>query len=674
MVSQGLSRYRQYQGAMDSIVRALLVAIPVFGVIWLLDIPIYLEVWFSTQQYIGIFLSLNLCLTFLLFPATKGAVRKKLPWYDGLLALVGLAVGLYITLFHPEIVRRHYAATTVELILGVITTLLVLEATRRVAGWILAGMGTLFILYTLYCNLLPGMLKGKGYDWDRVATYLYSGEQGIMGMALGIASSVVLAYMLFGQCLLRSGGGEAISDLCLSVVGRFRGGSAKVAVIASSLFGTMSGSPVSNTVTTGTFTIPMMKGIGYAPHFAGAVESVASTGGILMPPVMGAAAFLMAEFLGIGYAKICIGALLPAILYYIGVFGQVDLEAAKQGLRGLSRQEIPPFGKTIKKSWPLFPPMAVLIYYLLIVRFAPATAALYATASIILVSFFRREFRFGPKKLLATLENTGRALLDVGIICALTGIIIGAVYLTGLGVNLSIILTTLAGANVLLLLILAAAASIVLGMGMPSVACYALLAILVAPALTKFGIEPLAAHLFILYFGVMSFITPPVAPAAIVAAGMAGAPFLRTGWQAMRLAIVAYLVPFIFVFRPVLIMRGTAIEILLNFFSATIGVALLAVALEGYLSRRLNWLGRILTFAGGMGLLIPGWQTDIVGLAIFGAVYLWQRGALQGVYQSLSGRLRRKLKPGSKDYLSSELAKDPNLTSVAQPRSIGHGR
>jgi TRAP transporter 4TM/12TM fusion protein len=586
---------------------------------------------------------LSLCLTFLLFPATKGALKDKLPWYDGLLALLGFAVGLYITLFHPEIVRRHYAPTNLELALGVIAVLLVLEATRRAAGWILAGMGVLFILYALYCNLLPGMLQGKGYDWDRVVPYLYLGEQGILGLALGIASSVVLAYMLFGQFLLRSGGGESISNLCLSLVGRFRGGSAKVAVIASSLFGTMSGSPVSNTVTTGTFTIPMMKGIGYRPHFAGAVEAVSSTGGILMPPVMGAAAFLMAELLGMGYAKICVGALLPAILYYVGVFSQVDLEAAKQGLRGLSPQEIPHFGKTLKHSWPLFPPMAVLIYFLLIVRFAPATAALYATGSIILVGLFSRESRFGPKRLLVAFESTGRALLDVGIICALTGIIIGAVYLTGLGVNLSIILTALAGANVSLLLVMAALASIVLGMGMPSVACYALLAILVAPALTKFGIEPLAAHLFILYFGVMSFITPPVAPAAIVAAGMAGAPFLRTGWQAMRLAVVAYLVPFMFVFRPVLIMKGTAIAITLNFFSAVMGVVLLAAALEGYLTRHLSWAGRVFTFAGGVGLLIPGWRTDIIGLGILAILLLWERRGGDRSELTRKGFIRKSL-------------------------------
>jgi len=602
---------------MGHVVTFGLVSIPIWGLAYLLDLHIYLGVRFTSPQYMGFFLALTLALTFLLFPARKKDVTKPLPGYDIALAILAFSAGLYLTLYHPDIVRRHYVPTRLELFLGAMTILLILEAARRATGLTLPLMGCFFIFYVFYADLFPGMLKAKGYYLSEVIPYYYSTESGIPGVALRMGSTIVLAYVLFGQILLDTGGGKIIRDLCLSLVGRFRGGPAKVAIIASALFGSMSGSPGANVVVTGTLTIPMIKGVGYRPHFAAAVEAVSSTGGMVIPPVMGVAAFLMAEFLGISYAKVALTALLPALLYYLGVFVQVDLEAAKTGLRGLDSKDVPQLVPILKGSWPLVLPLASLIYFLLIARITPTTAALYATLATLITGLLRRESRLSPGGLLKALKKTGQGMLDIAVVTAFVGIIIGSLYMTGLGVNFSMVITALAGNNVSLLLLLAAAASIILGMGMPAVACYALLAVLVAPALEELGIDPIAAHMFILYFGAMSFITPPVAPAAIIAAGLAGASYMRAGWQACRLGIVAYLAPFVFVFNPPLLMHGKTLDIVHCFFTACIGVVLLAAGLEGFFLKRINLMERVFLLVGGTGFFVPGWKTDIIGLSIF---------------------------------------------------------
>ncbi len=615
MATDVLTRFHEYRGRAKHFISILLIAIPLWGLAYLLDLHIYLGIRFTLPQYIGGFMALVLGLTFLLFPVRKGS-QNLFCWYDIILSFLGFTVGIYLLLFHQEIEMRHYVVTPLELILGAIAILLILEASRRTTGLVLPLMGFIFLFYSFYTNIFPGVLQGRGYSFTRVVPYLYLTESGIIGIPLHMASTIVLAYVLFGEALLVSGGGKLISDLCLAFVGRFRGGPAKVAVIASALFGTMSGSPGANVVVTGTFTIPMMKRIGYEPYFAAAVEAVSSTGGLIMPPVMGVSAFLMAEFLGTSYANVAISALLPGVLYYIGVFAQVDFEAAKQGLRGLRPQDFPRLKDTLKISWQLFLPLAILIYFLLIARITPTTAGLYAIAATILTSLFRQESRLGPKRLILVLERTGLSILNIGIITAFVGIIIGTSYLTGLGLNLSIVLTSLAGGSLAFLLVLTAATSILLGMGMPAVACYALLATLIAPALKELGIDIFASHLFLLYFGAMSFITPPVAPAAIVASGMAKASYIKTGWQACRLGIVAYLAPFIFVFNPVLLMKGAFLEIILSFFTAAIGIVLLSAGLEGFLFKRIKWLERILFLIGGLSLFIPGWKTNLIGLII----------------------------------------------------------
>ncbi len=633
MVSEEVTRLRQCEGAINSLIGVLLIAIPVWALAYLLDLHIYLGMRFTLPQFVGGFLGLVLSLTFLLFPATKRAPNKKVPWYDVILGFLGLAVGIYLVLYHPDIEQRHYVVTRFEVFLGATAILLILEASRRSTGWCLPIMGLSFIFYALYSNFFPGILQSKGYSFGRVVPYLYFTESGILGDAMHMAATIVLAYILFGQALLDSGCGKVLSELCLSLVGRFRGGPAKVAIIASALFGTMSGSPGANVAVTGTFTIPMMINAGYKRQFAAAVEAVAATGGVVMPPVMGVVAFLMAEFLGVSYAQVAVAAFLPALLYYIGLFSQVDFEAVKQGLRGLSPEEMPKLRSALRNGWQLLFPIAVLVYFLLIARITAATAGLYATVATIFASMWRQESRLGPRRLLSTLRSTGQNMLDIGIVCAYVGIIVGSLYLTGLGVNFSIMLTSLAGGNVFILLVLAAVASFVLGTGMPSVPSYALLAILVAPALESMGVDRFAAHLFLVYYGAMSFITPPVAPSAVVAAGLANASYMATGWQACRLGIVAYLVPFVFVFKPTLLMKGGIVEIILTFVISTLGVILLAAGLEGCLFRRVNWGERILFLIGGLGLFVPNWKTNTIGALVVAFILFKERQALRRLYR-----------------------------------------
>lgn len=616
---------------MGIIVRSLLIALPVIGVLWLIGVTDYLGFQFFEPQYLGIFMALTLCLTFLLTPATKGAPIDRLSWYDALLALSGMAAGCYLTVFYVDLLYQPLRATPADLIIGSLTILLSLEASRRLLGWALTGIGSLFILYGLYCEVLPGFLHAKGHSWSYLVPYLCFQTSGIPGMVLGIVSTIILAYLLFGQTLLGSGGGKLVTDFTLCLVGRFRGGPAKVAVVASSLFGTMSGSSVSNVVITGTFTIPMMKGAGYRPTFAGAVEAVSSTGGLIMPPVMGAAAFLVAEFLGIGYAQVVIAAIFPAVLYYTAVFAQVDLEAAKAGLRGLPPGEIPALKTALRASWQFILPLAVLVYFLLIRMFPAATAALYAIVSVVIVSFFRKESRLGLRRILAISEATGRTLLDIGVVALLSGIVIGVVNLTGLSMNLSRFLTGIMALNLFVVLLLAAVTSTILGMGLPMSACYILLAILVAPALVELGLQPLAAHLFIFYFGALSFLTPPIAVAAYASATLAGSAFIPTGLQAMRLAIVAYIVPFIFVYNPALLMQGSAISLAPALITAIAGALFLSAGIEGYLFCSIGWVGRILFILGGVGLIVPGWQTDLIALAPL----LWERRLVSALCQRL---------------------------------------
>ncbi|MGH8697620.1 MAG: TRAP transporter permease, partial [Burkholderiales bacterium] len=516
--------------------------------------------------------------------------------------------------------------------LGAAAILLVLEATRRLVGWSLVILAGVFILYAKFAYLLPGFLYAKGAAWERIASYLYLDASGLLGLPLSVAAEIVIAFILFGQALYAVGGDKFLTDLALAAMGRYRGGSAKVAVVSSSLFGTVSGSAVSNVVVDGAITIPMMKRTGYPSHLAAAVEAVASTGGQIMPPVMGVAAFLIAEFLSIPFGEVALAAAIPACLYYLALFTQVDLEAAKHGLAGLPRSQLPRVREVMRRGWVFFVPLGVLVYTLMVAVWEPGRAGMAAVLATLLVGLLQKATRPSIAALLKALEETARTLLEIVVISGVAGFVIGTLQLSGLAFKMSMILTTLAGGSALLLLALTAVVCIILGMGMPTAVVYIMLAVLVGPTLVGLGVEPLGAHLFLFYFGMLSMITPPVCLATYAAASLARADFWQTGWAGMRLGIVAYVVPFIFVFHPALLFKGAPTEIVLAAATAAIGVILMGIGLAGFLFRPLGWFARVVATLAGLMLIPPPssalWlASNVAGLALGVVFVVWQSRA-----------------------------------------------
>lgn len=613
-------------------------SLPLVGMLYVVDIHSYLGVVFYKEQYLGLFLALSLASVFLTAPATKGGGRGAAPWYDVLFAILGISVGLYITLVYPTAVFELGYVTTEKVVLGTLAVLLVLEATRRLTGWPLVIISAAFVIYCQFAALFPGLLQARSTPWPKLAIYLYLDTNALMGLPFSIAGTVAMAFIVFGHFLFAAGGGRFLTDLSMATLGRFRGGPAKMAVLASSLFGTISGSPVANVFTTGTVTIPLMKRIGYSPELAGAIEAVSSSGGQIMPPVMGIVAFMIADFLSIPYWQVAAAALLPALLFYSTLFTQVDLEAAKSGMSGLPREELPFLAPVLRRGWAFLIPLLLLIYTLFILHFDPAKSAVAATVTVLALSFARRDTRPGLKGLLQLLEDAGRTLLDIAMITAAVGFVIGSYSRAGIGPVFSLILIQLGGGNAFLLLGWTALASMALGLGMPVGPVYLLLAVLVAPALTQLGLDPLAVHLFIFYYGVLSFITPPVAIAAYAGASLARAAPMRTGLVAMRLATVAYVIPFVFVFSPSLLMKAGWTAVLLATGTALVGTYFLGVALTGFLFRSLTWPARVALTLAGFALLIPPtvnlWFAgflNVAGLVLGGAFIVCERRHMQPV-------------------------------------------
>lgn len=642
-----LTKFRTLRGALGLWEKILLTAIPVTAFLFVSEVPFYLGFAILNEQYLGLFLALVFGAVFLSVPASRRAHRDRVPWYDLLFSCLGLAVGLYAAVFFPEIMRRMGEPDPLRLVLGVIAIFLVLEGLRRTIGWILVGVGIFFLLYARFAHLAPGGFSGIGTPWDRLINYLYTDVNSLFGLPLGVTATVVLPYIFFGQALFAIGAGQYLTELAVAFFGRFRGGPAKVSVVASSLFGTISGSAVANVAVDGPITIPLMMRTGYRAPLAAAIEAVASTGGQIMPPVMGAAAFIMAEILAIPYREVAIAAALPAILYYVALFAQVDLEAGKAGLRGFSREELPPLLPVLAKGWVFFLPLSILVYVLFIQSSDAGDAGMLAALATLALGLLKKELRSNLWWVLDTLVSTGRTLLELGVTVALAGLIVGVVQVSGLGFILSHGLVSLAGGNIFALLLLTAIVSMILGMGMPTTAVYILLAVLVAPALAQLGINPLAAHLFIFYFGMVSMITPPVCLAAYTAAAIVQADSMKTGLQATRLGIVAYIVPFLFALSPALILKGSVVDVFLAAVTAVIGTVLLAVALTGYLFRQIGWLKRALLSVAALGLLFPhvgpgilfSWLTNIAGIGLAAAVLaseLWGSLKLRRVATSLA--------------------------------------
>jgi len=617
-------RFRTLHGPVRWLELCFLCLLPITGALFVLEVPYFLGITIFREQFLGLFLALVLGATFLTKPAGKRESNTSVPWHDWLLLLASLAVGLFIVVGYPKMAYQLALITPARWLLGATAIVLVLEACRRLVGWMLTILVLACVLYGHFGYLFPGIFESRGASWERLTMYLYLDTDGMLGLPLVVAATVVLAFVLFGHVLFQSGGATVLTDFAMATMGRFRGGPAKIAVVASSLFGSVSGTAVSNVVMTGSVTIPLMKRTGYPSHVAGAIEAVASTGGQLMPPVMGVAAFIMAEFLAIPYSKVALAALVPALLYYVTVFFQVDLEAAKAGLKGLRSEELPRLGSVLARGWLFLVPLAVLIYLLFGLYWPAGRSAMGGVFAGLVLSFFRRSSRMNLRGFVKLLEVTGRNVLEIGVVTAGAGFVIGVLQLSGLGFRFSLGMTEMAGGNVFVLLVFVAIASVILGMGMPTAAVYILLAVLAAPGLVELGIDPLAAHLFVFYFGILSMITPPVCLATYAAASIAESDFMKTAWTGMRLAAVAYVVPFLFVFAPALLLEGTAPEVALAVGTAVFGAGFLGIALSGYLFGRLNLVQRgvlavsalsLLTSVAGAGSLIY-WISEVVALVV----------------------------------------------------------
>ncbi|MDO0823076.1 TRAP transporter permease [Desulfosporosinus nitroreducens] len=572
----------------------------------------------------SVHLTFVMVLIFLLYPAHRKGMRNKPGITDWAMVALSIVTGLYMVFANEQLAMRGGLPITRDYIMGALGILVVLEAGRRALGKELPILGVLFLLYAYFGEYIPGTFGHSGFSLNRIIAHMYLGSEGIFGVALGVSATFIFLFVLFGAFLGETGMAKLINDASMSMAGTSPGGPAKVAVFASGIMGTISGSAVANVATTGAFTIPLMKNIGYKPHFAGAVEAVASTGGQLMPPVMGAAAFIMAEFLNIPYKDIMLAALIPAFLYYLAVFTMVHLEAVKTGLVGVSRDKLPIMGVVMKERGHLILPL-IAIVYLLMKGVTPTFAAFYGILTAIGASFLRKTTRMSWRGLLMALEMGAKGSVGVAIATAVVGFIVGVSSLTSLGITLGDNMIAFAHGNLFATLVLTMITAIILGMGMPTTAVYIVGATIASPALLKLGIAPLAAHLFVFYFGNISNVTPPVALAAFTGAGIAGASPSRTGWAAARLASAGFLIPFIWIYSPALIAQGSLGEILLAAVTASIGIITLACAVQGYMLRTTNVIQRIFLFVAALGLIKPGLITDTVGISVLIIVFLWQR-------------------------------------------------
>ncbi len=572
----------------------------------------------------SIHLAFAFVIIFLLHPLIKkGNLKWWMNFIDGICILLGVISLVHLVVTFKEVVMRGGAATHQDLWLGGLLILLILEGTRRVLGWPLPIIAIVFLLYAIFGKYIPGLWGHRGVNLGTLISYQYLTTEGIFSLPLGVSATFIYIFILFGGFLVKSGTGEFFIEFANSVAGHLKGGPAKVAVVSSAFFGTISGSAVANVVGTGSFTIPLMKRLGYRPAFAGAIEAVASTGGQIMPPVMGAAAFIIAEMLGIPYIRVAIAAIIPAILYYFALIYMIHLEAIRLGLKGLPREELPRLWTILKGRGYLLIP-AILLVYWLIKGYSPMKAGLWSIGAVFLLSFLKRETRMGPGRLMEALKRGATGCLEVVTACACAGIVIGVVTQTGLGLKFSTLIIEASKGYLPLALTFIAFTSLILGMGVTTSAAYILTVILGGPVLIKLGVLPLAAHLFVFYYSCLSTITPPVALAAYAGAGIAGANPFSVGFMAMRLALIAYIVPYFFVYQPVLIWQGQILEILWSFFTALLGCVALGSALMGQMFGTLNFLFRIFLLAGGITLIKPGIYTDLFGMSIFGVILVFQ--------------------------------------------------
>ena len=609
----------EYTGVMAKIVAAIAIAFSIF--------QLYTAIFgvLDAQLQRAIHLGFGMALVFLLYPSRKSWSRHKVHPFDVLLAIVGAATPAYILIEYKELVLRAGLVTDVDFIVGLIGILLVIEATRRVVGLPMVCVVLFFLAYAFLGPYMPGALAHRGLTLEQLVSHLYYTTEGIFGIPLGVSATFIFLFILFGAYLESTGLGKFFIDLANAIAGWASGGPAKVAVLSSGLMGTISGSSVANVAGTGSFTIPMMKKLGYHKNFAGAVEAAASTGGQLMPPIMGAAAFLMAEFVGVPYLEIVKAAAIPAVLYFLGVWIGVHFEAKRNDLKGIPRSELPKFSVILKDRGHLAIPLIAIIY-LLVAGYTPMRAALFGILLSIVAACLRKSTRLTPMQIVQGLIDGAKNVLGVLVACAAAGIVIGVVTKTGVGLKLASVLIDVAGGMLLPTMFFTMITSIVLGMGVPTTANYVITSTIAAPALVQMGVPVLAAHMFVFYFGIVADVTPPVALAAFAGSAISGGDPLRTGVNASKLAIAAFIVPYVFVLAPVLLMidamAGTLIMALIT---AIIGMTGISASLIGFFVTKPTKLERIMLLIGGLLMLKPGMLTDIIGFLMLAIVFFVQR-------------------------------------------------
>ncbi|MGJ7922335.1 TRAP transporter permease [Neobacillus sp. LXY-4] len=581
----------------------------------------------TAQLQRSIHLGFALALIFLLFPARKRQLSKhKVTLFDLILSIISVVVGAYWPLNIDQLVMQAGQLTTVDFYIGLAALILVLEATRRTVGLPITVIAGLFLIYALYGPYMPGFIAHRGLSLERLVQTMFFTTEGILGTPLGVSSTFIFLFLLFGSFLIKTGVGEYFNDLALIVAGRRIGGPAKVAVFSSALQGTISGSSVANVVTSGAFTIPMMKKLGYRKEFAGAVEAAASTGGQLMPPIMGAAAFLMVEFIGngISYWDIAKAAAIPAVLYFTGIWIMTHLEAKRIGLRGLTKEELPDKKVVLRKLYLLIP--IVIVVLLLMSGMSVMRSAIWSIVVTVVVSAIRKETRIGVKGFIEALVDGARTALSVAAATACAGIIVGVVTKTGLGLKLANGLLDLAGGALIPTLFFTMIASLILGMGSPTTANYVITSTIAAPAIILLGVPDLSAHLFVFYFGIIADITPPVALAAFAAAGVSGGEPIKTGIDSAKLAIAAFIIPYMFVLSPELLMIETTIVYLVWVVCTALGgMMIIGAGIIGFWFRKLYLSERILGIVGGLCLIYPEMITDIIGVSSFIVLLALQR-------------------------------------------------
>ena len=587
----------------------------------------------ETLKHRSLHVAMILILAFALYPATKKASRKVIAWYDWVLMGLAASVPVYMWLDYFNIINRAGNPNSLDVIFGTLLTVLVLEATRRVCGNALPILSVIFIIYGLMGKKqgaipvnIPGIFLHRGYTWQKLMSHFFANTEGIYGSSVNVASTYIFLFIAFGEVMNKCGMGQFFNDIANAVAGGSKGGPAKVAVIASGLLGMINGAAVAVVVTTGSFTIPLMRKSGYDKEFSGAIVATGSVGGQLMPPVMGAAAFIMAETLGIKYSELLICAIIPAVIYYMGILFQIQMRAEKMGMEGTPKDQLPKVGDVMKEYGHLALPLIFLIYMLFFSGRTVIMAAFYTIIFTIIIAQIRPNTRMGIKDLLGAAVAAAKSTVSVAIACACVGCIVGVCSITGFALNMASAIIQIGGQSLLFTLMFTMVTCMILGMGLPSIPSYIITSTIAAPALVQLGIPPIAAHMFCFYFAMFANLTPPVALAAFAAAGISGGDPMKTGWASVKLALAGFLLPYMFVYNQELLMLNTTLPKGLQVaVTAAIGAFLISVAVEGFLFRSVNPVFRIAALVGAYFLIDSGLMTDLAGLLVCACIIVLQK-------------------------------------------------